>query len=150
MVSLYIGDLTWVVISYEICGTSFFASFINAIWNDYKFTIFFIIWLFKMDFFRLKNKHYFNKMTHCWHRHCQWCHMYAQKCYFTCVIIQFLWQNVTHWVQLQDTKRVWKMCESTFYHQKSSESSLIANDLQQWCQQLDLQAETSDLFPKKF
>ena len=37
------------------------ASFINFIWNDHECKILFIIWLFKMGFYRLLSWHYFNR-----------------------------------------------------------------------------------------
>ena len=35
--------------------------FINFIWNDHECKILFIIWLFKMGFYRLSSWHYFNR-----------------------------------------------------------------------------------------
>ena len=88
------------------------ASFINFIWNDHSCKFPFIIWPyihewpfhikfmkqafdhsckflfikwpFEMGFHRLQSEHYVKRKTHCWHGCCQWCYMFAPKCYYTC------------------------------------------------------------------
>ena len=57
------------------------ASFTNFIWNYHSCKILFIICPANMGFYRL---HYFNEKRHCWHGRCQWCYVYALKCYYTC------------------------------------------------------------------
>ena len=64
--SVYIEDLTRVVISYHVCK------------------ILFIIWSFKIGFYCLQNEYYFNMKTYCWHGRCQWRYVFAPKCYYTC------------------------------------------------------------------
>ena len=57
-------------------------SFKNFIWSFHECEILFIIWLFQMGFHCLQNDH-FNEKTHCWYGKCQWCYIYAPKCYYT-------------------------------------------------------------------
>ena len=48
------------------------ASFNNFIWNDQECKILFIIWPFKIKFYRLQNGQYFKKKSPCWLGPCQW------------------------------------------------------------------------------
>ena len=66
------------------------ASFINFKWNDHECKILFIMWHFRMGFYRLRNEHYFKKKTHRWHGRCQWRHVNEPKC-ITRVVIWFIW-----------------------------------------------------------
>ena len=60
------------------------ARFINFIWNVHECKILFIIWAFKMGFYRFQNGLFFSLKTYCWHGRCQRRHAFAPKFYYTC------------------------------------------------------------------
>lgn len=60
--------------------------------------ILFIIWPFKMGFYRPQNEHNFSKKTHNWQEPCHWRYLYTPKCYYTCGHKHCSGHNFIHWI----------------------------------------------------
>ena len=83
------------------------ASLINFIWNDHECNILFIIWPFKMGFYRLQNDYKFNKKriveTDIVNDV-----MSMRQSVITRVVIRFLWHDVIHWITVMSYyKNIW-------------------------------------------
>ena len=99
------------------------ASFISFVWNDHGCKILFIIMTLENGILPPSKWTLFHYKTHCWRGCCQWCYVFAPKCYYMCGHTLFM----TGCYPLNNSDVIWK---KVFYSILSNASKDMINNIQ--------------------